>query len=61
MILGIMFTLGVVQIRLGNYSLTDFSTNPMLSFLIGAFCGISELLLPTTVGKQASDFINKAK
>lgn len=61
MILGIMFMLGVVKISLGNYSLTDFSTNPMLAFLIGAFCGISELLLPTTVSKHASGFINKSK
>lgn len=62
MILGIMFTLGVVQISLGNYSLTDLSSNdPMLAFLVGTLCGISELLLPNTVGKQASDFINKVK
>jgi hypothetical protein len=61
MILGIMFILGVVQISLGNYSLTDFSVRPMLAFLVGAFCGISELLLPATVAKRASDFIAKSK
>ncbi|ARO88758.1 hypothetical protein EBAPG3_013820 [Nitrosospira lacus] len=61
MILGIMFMLGVVQISLGNHSLTDFSTSPMLAFLVGTLCGISELLLPTTVGKRASDFINQGK
>lgn len=62
MILGLMFTLGVVQITLGTYPLTDLSSNnPMLAFLIGTFCGITELVLPAAVGKQASDFINKVK
>ena len=61
MLLGIMFILGVVQVSLGEFSLTDFSTSPMLAFFVGAFCGISELILPTTVGKHASDFINKAR
>ena len=60
MILGIMFMLGVVQLSIGNYSLTDFSSKPMLAFLVGTFCGISELMLPTAVGKRASDFIGKS-
>ncbi|ADE12563.1 hypothetical protein [Sideroxydans lithotrophicus] len=62
MILGLMFTLGVVQITLGTYPLTDLSSNnPMLAFLIGTFCGITELGLPAAVGKRASDFISKVK
>lgn len=61
MILGIIFMLDVVKISLGNYSITDIATNSALAFLIGAFCGISELVLPATVSKQASDFISKVK
>jgi len=61
MILGIIFMLGVVKISLGSYSITDIGTNSALAFLIGAFCGISELLLPTAVSKQASDFVSKVK
>lgn len=61
MIIGIMFMLGVIKISLGNYQITDISTNSPLAFLIGAFCGISELLLPATVSKQASNIIGKVK
>lgn len=61
MILGVMFMLGVIEVSLGNYSLTNFATNAMLAFLVGTLCGISELLLPTTVGKRASDFMSKSK
>lgn len=61
MLLGIVFNLGLVQVKLGTYSLNDFSTQPMLAFLLGTFCGISELLLPTTVAKRASDMINSIK
>lgn len=61
MLLGIVFNLGLVQVKLGTYSLNDFSTQPMLAFLLGTFCGISELLLPTTVAKRASDMISSIK
>ncbi len=61
MILGIALTLGIVQLSVGSFALTDFAASPMLAFLLGAFCGISERLLPNTVARQASDFISKAK
>ncbi len=61
MILGIMFMLGAVEISVGSYSITKISTDPRLAFMIGAFCGISELMLPAAVNKQASDFVNKIK
>lgn len=59
MILGIMCSLGVIKVSLGEFSLTNISKNTMLAFLVGTLCGISELLLPSTVGKQASDFVKK--
>lgn len=61
MIIGIIFMLDVIKISLGNYQITDISTNPTLAFLIGAFCGISELLLPATVSKQAGNIFSKVK
>jgi hypothetical protein len=61
MILGIGFILGLVEIKLGANSVTDFSTKPMLAFLVGAFCGVSELLLPTAVAKRASDLFGPGK
>ena len=60
MILGIVFVL-LIEVKIGSYSVTHIADNPMLAFLLGAFCGISELLLPTTVAKRASDFIGSLK
>ena len=61
MILGIIFAFPILEIKIGNFPITDFNTQPMLAFLLGCFCGISELVLPTTVAKRASDFISNIK
>lgn len=61
MLLGMLFMFGMVNVSLGDFSITDFSARPMLAFLVGAFSGVSELLLPSTVAKHASDLINKIK
>lgn len=61
MILGLLFLYGVVDVRIGEYSLTQISHNPIIAFLIGVFCGISELSLPASVGKRAGDFMEKVK
>jgi len=61
MLLGLTFVLGLVEIKLGSFSITDIGTRPMLAFLVGVFCGLSELVLPAAVAKRASDFIGKLK
>jgi hypothetical protein len=61
MLLGVTFVLGLVEIKLGAFPITDIATKPMLAFLVGAFCGVSELALPASVAKRASDFISKLK
>lgn len=60
MILGIVCVL-LLDVKIGNYSVTRISDYPMLAFLFGSFCGISELLLPTAVAKRASDFVGNLK
>ena len=61
MILGISFVLGFIEIKIGSFPITDIGTRPMLAFIVGVFCGISELALPGSVAKRASDFIGKLK
>ena len=61
MLLGIVFVLPLVEVKIATFSITDVASYPMLAFLVGSFCGISELLLPTAVAKRASDFIATLK
>jgi hypothetical protein len=61
MILGIVFALQLVEVTLAKVSVTSLTHEPMLAFLIGCFCGISELVLPSMVAKRASDFIANIK
>lgn len=61
MILGILFVIPLIDVKIGIQPLTAVGTEPMLAFLVGCFCGISELLLPTAVAKRANDFIASVK
>jgi hypothetical protein len=58
MLLGILFTLGVFELKIGAVELTDIAARPMLAFLVGTFCGISELVLPASVGDRAGAWMN---
>jgi hypothetical protein len=60
-ILGIVLVIPLVEVTLGKISVTDIATRPMLAFIVGCFCGISELALPNAVAKRASDFIENIK
>lgn len=61
MLIGILFALGLVQLSIGSVSVTDITQSPMLAFIVGAFCGISELALPASLGKRATTFIQSIK
>jgi hypothetical protein len=61
MILGLLFILNVIDVSIGNFSVTKIDKQPVLAFLVGAFCGISELALPESVGKRATTFITSVK
>jgi|KBSMisStandDraft_5_1062788.scaffolds.fasta_scaffold117916_4 hypothetical protein len=57
-VLGILLVLGVVEIKVGSLSSHDLVHSPMVAFLIGTLCGVSELTLPGAVAKKASDLIS---
>lgn len=59
MVIGLLFVLELVEVKLGAYPITAIASNAALAFVIGVFCGLSELLLPNMLGKRASDFIGK--
>jgi hypothetical protein len=59
MILGLLLALGFVDVRVGGESLAAFTRDPMKALLLGLFCGVSELLLPSMVGKRAGDLVEK--
>ena len=60
-ILGLLLATGFVDAEIGAKSLSNFVRDPMLALLLGLFCGISELLLPTMIGKRAQDWMGKLK
>jgi hypothetical protein len=60
-ILGIVFVIPLVDVKIGTISASNISTFPMLAFVVGCFCGVSELALPATISKRASDFIQSIK
>jgi hypothetical protein len=61
MILGLMFALGAVEIKVGAFAVTNITGNAALAFLVGTFCGTSELLLPSIVAKRSSEFLSTLK
>lgn len=61
MIVGILLALHIVELKIGSISLTDITGSPMLAFLVGLFCGISEAALPASIGSRAATFIQTFK
>lgn len=61
MILGLLLVTGIANVSVGGISFRDIATRPTLAFLVGVFCGIAELTLPTAVAKRASDFLSSVK
>jgi hypothetical protein len=54
MVIGIFLLYKIIDIQLGSYHLYSIANQPMLAFLVGIFCGISELALPNTVSQKVS-------
>jgi hypothetical protein len=61
MLLALFSVVGLVDLMIGRFALSQVATNPILAFVIGAVCGISELALPASVGKKAGDLIAKVR
>ena len=59
MVLGLLLALGFVDARVGGESLAAFTVQPTKALLLGLFCGVSEHLLPSMIGKRANDFLSK--
>jgi hypothetical protein len=57
MVLGQLFVMGVVEVKLGSYVVTTIASNAMLAFVVGVLCGISELALPAAASKRATAFV----
>lgn len=59
MILGLLLALGFVDARIGGQSLAAFTHEPTKALLLGLFCGVSEHLLPSMIGRRANDLLSK--
>lgn len=59
MVLGIACVAGLIEVRIGGYALTAIGSEPMLAFLVGAFCGISELSLPASISTRAANLVRR--
>jgi len=57
MLIGILLALDLIDLSIGSVSLTNITEYPLLAFMVGAFCGISELSLPASIGNRASTLI----
>jgi len=51
--IGLMFALGIVDVKLGEVSLSDITRSPSLAFLVGLLLGVGELALPASIGGRA--------
>ena len=59
MVLGTFLIVGIVEFKLGNsISTGQLSSYPLIAFLIGALCGLSELTLPGSVAKKATGLLD---
>lgn len=61
LIIGMLFTLKFIELKIGAVSLTNIAQDPMLAFVVGSFCGISELALPASIGSRAATFIQNIR
>ena len=57
MLIGILIAFGLIDLSIGTVSLSDMTKWPLLAFMVGAFCGISELSLPVSISNRASTII----
>lgn len=56
-LVGYLLSLEIVVLKFGPASSQEFVDKPMLAFLIGAICGLTNLTLPGSVMKKVSDLL----
>jgi len=59
LIMGILFYKQALVVTVGNLNTAAIAEDPLIATIIGVFCGISELVLPSKIRKQAEQFILK--
>ena len=57
LLVGYLLALEIVVLTFGPVSSKDFISQPMLAFLIGSVCGLTNLTLPGSVMKKMSDLL----
>ncbi|MGO7683457.1 hypothetical protein ACC696_01950 [Rhizobium ruizarguesonis] len=60
-VLSLIFVLEVVQFKIGQLDTSHILTSELTAILIGLFCGIGEQVLPTTVGRRATQFLSQVE
>lgn len=59
MLVGIFLVLRIIEFRVGeSISSSQIADYPMVAFLIGSLCGLTELALPSTVTRKASGLLD---
>ena len=58
LLVGLLFSTGVVSVQLGDINTTELNDNVRLALLIGGLCGFSEQVLSSSVAQQASRVLN---
>ena len=55
---GYLVVLDVFVIQIGSFSTKTFATDPVVAFVLGVICGLSNLTLPGVVAKKAADTLS---
>jgi len=54
MLLALFSVVGLIDIQVGTYTLSQVASNATLAFVVGAICGFSELVLPDSICKKVA-------
>jgi hypothetical protein len=60
-ILSLILVLKVVHFTMGSLDTSKILESNLVALVVGLFCGIGEQVLPTTIGRRASDFLGQAE
>lgn len=58
LLFGCLIVLDVFVIQIGAFSTKTFATNPLVAFVLGSVCGLSNLTLPSVVSKKAAEALS---
>lgn len=58
LLFGCLIVLDVFVIQIGAFSTKTFATNPLVAFVLGSVCGLSNLTLPGVVSKKAAEALS---